>query len=716
MIFSLSGRFPHRERELISRVFALLVVFAALPLIGRSSVPVASDFPQFLVPGRAAEMDSLRALYWLHYQPAGPIIPLWDEWMPKATLWPARAGDQSGQMRRRWAEALANRPMSDEGYVLTMQHDGPAHADGWPFPTWQSVGGIGWHFRGTGIRGYDAPTVGTDGWEVSGGTMGDIDAHGLVVELTGSESVLLSPRFAIAARTSPWLRLNAWGSGLEGAPCFIEWTTREHPDFSAQRSVAFAAPAAEQEHRFLPMGGNAGKVVVARGEARVMIPVYRHAEWRGEITRLRLRFRPNAGGVGRLVVKSFHTACDTRHNVNNANFIRGCHDYYLWTGDQGFLRAQMPRIRAAMRFIQREFDTRRRLCVYTTWPGHEGRSGVRWVEGRKEIVRGEGIGSNYWDLLPFGGEDALATVYYYDALGDLATLEEVVAAHPEWGLSAVTDAFDPADLRAHCRDVQAYGTRRFWNPETGRFGTVDLDGVMHDYGFTFLNNEAVYHDFATAEQAAMIHAWLAGERAVMGDDSTGSDIYHWRFGPRSTTRRNLDYYFWGWSNADRIPWGYQVQDGGAVLGWSYHDLMARLKTAGPDDCWARLAEILRWFDEAQLAGGYRAYYAQDRGRGTMQGGNVAGGLGVDTEFFESILVPNVMLYGFLGFQPTADGCVIAPRLPRDWPSLTITRVHLRDRVMTITAEAQTKTITVDGVASTADWNVSVAAGWILIRK
>ena len=44
----------------------------------------------------------------------------------------------------------------------------------------------------------------------------------------------------------------------------------------------------------------------------------------------------------------------------------------------------------------------------------------------------------------------------------------------------------------------------------------------------------------------------------------------------------------------------------------------------------------------------------------MQGGNVAGGLGIDHEFFESVLVPQVMLYGFLGFRPTADGFVIAP--------------------------------------------------------
>ena len=115
------------------------------------------------------------------------------------------------------------------------------------------------------------------------------------------------------------------------------------------------------------------------------------------------------------------------------------------------------------------------------------------------------------------------------------------------------DAFDPADLRRHAAEVKDYGTKRFWNEKTGRFGTVDLDGSLHDYGFTFLNNEAVYYGFATPEQARSIHAWIAGERTVEGDTSSGADIYHWRFGPRSTTRRNLDYYFWAWSGPEIDP-------------------------------------------------------------------------------------------------------------------------------------------------------------------
>ena len=62
----------------------------------------------------------------------------------------------------------------------------------------------------------------------------------------------------------------------------------------------------------------------------------------------------------------------------------------------------------------------------------------------------------------FGGEDALATIYYRDALLDLAVLEEEIAAHPEWGVTRA-EAFAPADLRRHAREVRAYGRKRFWN-------------------------------------------------------------------------------------------------------------------------------------------------------------------------------------------------------------------------------------------------------------
>lgn len=71
----------------------------------------------------------------------------------------------------------------------------------------------------------------------------------------------------------------------------------------------------------------------------------------------------------------------------------------------------------------------------------------------------------------------------------------------------------------------------------------------------------------------------------------------------------------------------------------------------------------------------------------LQGGVTAGGLGVDMEFMESVLVPQVMLDGFIGFEPTAEGCRIAPRLPSTWPELTVTAIRIQDHLIDVTARS-----------------------------
>ena len=60
---------------------------------------------------------------------------------------------------------------------------------------------------------------------------------------------------------------------------------------------------------------------------------------------------------------------------------------------------------------------------------------------------------------------------------------------------------------------------------------------------------------------------------------------------------------------------------------------------------------------------------------------------MDQEFYESVLVPQVMLYGFLGLTPEPGGFAVSPRLPNGWPSLTVSRVRLHDHEVEITAEA-----------------------------
>jgi hypothetical protein len=667
-------------------VFNVIVCFYCVAGMGQSGklISVPDDFPCFLVPGYEKEMESLRKLYYQQYQITGPAIPLWDEWLPMSTLWPAIGeADKLEEMRNRWKKALSSRFFNAEGYVVTEQHDGLAHSEGWPFPLWTQGGGVGWHFRSTGIPVYDGPVVTPEGWVVTGGKAGIVNPQGWEVELTSHDAKIQSPAFSIEAAKFPWLRLNWWGTGLEGTNCYVEWTTEDQPDFSETNRAYFSLTSFDQRRvahaSWAPEPP--GKLDSIVPIARTMIPVYRIPSWKGKITGFRICFGNQV--PLKIVIKSFHVAFESRHNINNSNFIRGCHDYFMWTKDISFLRSQIGRIRTSMRFIQREFDTRNRKCIYTTWPGHEGRSGVRIINGKKQIIAGEGIGSNYWDILPFGGEDALATIYYYDALKDLATLEEEITKHPQWCVPTGGDAFDPSDLRKHAQEVRDYGTKRFWNEKTSRFGTVDLDGVMHDYGFTFLNNEAVYFGFATDDQARAINTWLSGKRSVIDDTSTGPDIYHWRFGPRTSTKRNLDYYCWVWSSPESLRFGDQVQDGGGVLAWSFYDLMARIKTAGADNAEPLLMNIINWYNDTQAEGGFRAYYKNDPSRGKLQGDNVAGGIGVDKEFMESILVPQVMLYGFLGFTPGLDGFSVNPDLPDDWSSLTINRIHFHKYILTI---------------------------------
>src|SRR5262245_50700872 len=110
--------------------FFLSVIWMAAASTALAAVP--DGFPRYVVPGAESEMDALRRMYWLHYEPGGPLIPLWDEWMPNATLWPAVSPEKVSEMRSRWASALASRGMNPDGYVHTHQHDGLAHSEGWP--------------------------------------------------------------------------------------------------------------------------------------------------------------------------------------------------------------------------------------------------------------------------------------------------------------------------------------------------------------------------------------------------------------------------------------------------------------------------------------------------------------------------------------------------------------------------------------------------------
>jgi hypothetical protein len=613
-------------------------------------------------------MATLRDLFWLHYPGAGPKATLWDEWLTDPSLWPATTTEnRSNLMRQQWNETLSGRIIDSEGYVATHQHASIAHQLGWPFPFWnQGRRGCGWHFSfkntaGEGWRPHDLSEP--EGWTIDGGTNAGINEDGWRIELKSPGVVVTAPPWKCYTLEVPFLQLRWDATSVRIAQPFIEWTTPTSTNFDAGRRMYFEPPKSG------PM-------------TYTMVPMYRHPQWTGEVAQLRIGLANTSTGY--VTLQAFFSQYDTRHNINGQNFIRGCAKYFWWTGDLNFLRANINRMRTALRYLMTEHQALERKTIYTGWVGHDGRSGLkRGPNGAKEILTGQGVGNNYWDLLPFGGLDAYATIQYYDATLALAKIEREIRAHPQWQIPSGVLSFNPTMLETHAAEVKATGNRLFWDQEPGRFvACLDADGKTHDYGFTFLNCEAIAYDFATPEHARSILSWLDGERAIPGDTAQGEDIYHWRFAPRATTRRNLDWYFWAWSNPESISWGGQVQDGGAVLGFSYHDLMARLRVLGPDNAWNRLRQIISWFAEVQAAGSYRQYYNGKR-EGTLQGGGTAGGLGLDREFFESVMVPQVMLSGFLGFAPNADGFRLDPRLPHDWPELTIDRIRFHSLVLKI---------------------------------
>ena len=671
----LSNVFRHNFRNTIHSFWFLFTTGFILQV---STGTVAEErkkyeLPEFIVPGQQKKMDSLQDLFSRHHSPHTNCT-LWDAWLPMSILWPA-IGDEytAKRMREFYRNVFLRRFIDAQGYVTMDQHIGLAHPEGWPFPTWRQAGGAGWHFthdRDHYAKFLSVPLATLQGWTLDGIQSQGLDnLQGLKLKLTRANAVLTSPICQANSFASPFIVLQWDHERLPvDAKPVLQWITDTDHEFSREREVCLEPEMTRKKKNGLSFSA---------------IPVYRHPLWKGTIRQLRIKWN-NRAPVD-ITFRAMHTAVDTRHPITNILFVQGSTDYFNWTTDTEFLQKNISRMRGAIEYAIDEFSVRENRCVLVRWVGHNGKAGFdREADGSKVIHFGQGGGNNYWDLLPFGHRDCLATIYLFDALNRLASLESQIEMHPEWKIGTAKQGFSSVDLKELASQIRIESTQKFWNPETKRFvACIDSDGKAHDYGFTFLNLEAIYYGFATTGQAREILDWIDGKLVVNTDTSQAGDIYHWEFAPRATTKRNTEWYVWAWHGPERIPWGGQVQDGGAVLGFSYFDMMARLKTNGPDDAWKRMQAILAWYDKVQQQGGYRAYYAKP-GRGTLQGGGTAGGLGIDHEFFESVLVPQTMLYGFLGFKPIPGGFSINPNLPTTWPSLTITRIHVQDQVVAVT--------------------------------
>jgi len=339
---------------------------------------------------------------------------------------------------------------------------------------------------------------------------------------------------------------------------------------------------------------------------------------------------------------------DTRHFTTDPCFILGAWRHACWTRDDGFLRAVLPRCRKLMDFMLNDLHGSEGLIV-AIGPQHTGKDG--------------GVGNNYWDIQPFGHLDAFANSFFHGSLGAMAEIEDWVG--------------DP-ERAQELRRVQALCRKRytevFWNDQAGRFvGCVDVDGVAHDYGFTYVDLDAMAYGLATREQAARIYDWIEHGITSSGTADTYS---RWIFAPRANTFHNPGrgergaerppWWSWVWAGT---AWEDQCQDGGAILYTSWSDVMARRWLRGGDDAWRRLSEIVdRYAMPDHLSGGSPLC----RGERTQGGpGGVPGQVGVEGEFPESGVVPSSFLFAIIGLDARLDGLHIRPGLPStlEWAGL-----------------------------------------------
>ncbi|MGC9003111.1 MAG: GH116 family glycosyl hydrolase [bacterium] len=339
---------------------------------------------------------------------------------------------------------------------------------------------------------------------------------------------------------------------------------------------------------------------------------------------------------------------DSRHFDTCAKLILAVWRWYCWTKDEDFLLKQIGKLRMAMNYQLKDLQGEKEGIIITN--------------SRDVMGRCDDQSSNYWDILPFGYRDGYCSIYFYASLQAMKEIEGLLEKRGIKG-ERYELRHPPSYYEDLMRKAKEAYARNFWDEEKGRFiGCIDVNGVKHDYGFTFLNLEALTYGLGDEEKAKRIFHWMETEPTSSGLPDTYSK---WIFAPRANTIHNPmrnepqePYPSWwvrGWFGT---PYGDQCQDGGAILYTSFYDLMARAKYLGADNAYKRFWEILKRYSMPdKLCGGPPLF------RGEIPQQENPGQVGVDLPFPESGLVPTFFIYGIMGINADVEGLKIKPNLP-----------------------------------------------------
>ena len=315
----------------------------------------------------------------------------------------------------------------------------------------------------------------------------------------------------------------------------------------------------------------------------------------------------------------------------------------------------------------------------------DGKSGLITILDPRNDGTPNGVGSSYWDAcLCLGYKSAYENIYFYKSLGAMADIYQYR------GDTAKEKEF--RDLQAKCKEEY---NKLFWDESKGRYiSSVNINGERMDFGYTFLNFEAVEAGLASPEQAKLIADWVDGNRIIEGDTSQGEDIYGaFGYGARTNTidvsTIGPPYYYWDHDGAlDPGPggaahYGGNAQNGGSIFYPVYYDLMGRLKMLGPDAARTKFQDIIDEFMIDEI----RRF---DYGSGGPQG--------VIGEFPESGMVPLIFLDGFVGIDRDYRGLKIEPRLPSTMTYAGVSYYNFNNKIYNITVsnDCQAPKIEEDG--------------------
>ena len=406
---------------------------------------------------------------------------------------------------------------------------------------------------------------------------------------------------------------------------------------------------------------------------------------------------------------------DTRHPTTNPNFITAVWRIWQWTANDTWLLSIKPLLDDVTAFFMNmiiesdEVENQERVSsvpgavplpqeaeglLLCDWKGHHGGSG--------------GIGNNYWDIMPFGWMDSYANALAYGALLSLADFEE------HWGNTTGASMYETKASKLK----EAYNAM-FWDDIFGRYiGCVDAWGERHDYGFTFINQQAAFYGLewgaplVNITQAHRIYNWMENEPTGSGSNDT---FTRWIYAARSNTdinhrdilNRTVEKDWWagkgqtgdaGYRSSNPWPWcgngNGQLQNGGCSVYTSFHDLMARTHYFSSDHAETRFRAILnRWSLPDHMCGGSPLYLGEDSQQ------EDPGSVGTDYPFPESGLVPTFIVYGLMGMNPLWKGAdsssglpeghvfTLNPFLPSSWTNYSAMNLQVGGTILNVTINA-----------------------------